>query len=145
MINLYAVGVLERCSTFKNKIDIEKVAGMEIDHDLALYHVEDNLQAVKKRDNDSDLVKSLQACIDNYQNRKLVMEINKNLHQLIESDAWRELVNNRRETLFKSFLGIQGNWILKEVLKEKVKGLDKRLLKGTLLHIFKILPRTKKN
>jgi len=48
MVNLRVAGALERCTTFKNQLDLSEVARVSIPDDCARFFIEENLQAAKE-------------------------------------------------------------------------------------------------
>jgi 7-cyano-7-deazaguanine synthase in queuosine biosynthesis len=58
MVNLRVAGALERCTTFKNELDLSEVAHVPIPDDCARFFVEENLQAAKEN-GDGELVDAI--------------------------------------------------------------------------------------
>ena len=138
MLNLRAAGALERCATFERVLDPAEVARINPEYDLALFHVIDNLRALEAAGRDPDLIQALHQSIDGYHRRKIVQGLNAHLEKIIDSDAWRELVLHRKQTLFKSLWSIQGTWIAREAFKGMLKEWDRRWLNGALSKIPKL-------
>ena len=62
MINLRAVGALDRCKTFPRELDLERVREIRIRSDEDLAYVAANLRAVEERQSDEELVAALRDC-----------------------------------------------------------------------------------
>lgn len=137
MLNLRAAGALERCTTFERTLDPAEVARIDPEYDLALFHVVDNLRALEVAGRDPDLIQALHQSINRYHRRKIVQGLNAQLENIVDSDAWRDLVQRRKQTLFKSLWSILGTWIAQEAFKGMLKEWDRRWSRGTLSKIVK--------
>jgi diphthamide synthase (EF-2-diphthine--ammonia ligase) len=137
MITLHAVGALEQCKTFNRKLEPEAVANIQIHMDLVLYHVEENLQAIERLGNEPALAQALRNCINNYKQKTLEKEINKNLDSSENSPWWRDLVSRRKNSFFKAIWEKEKAWLAREVIKESIKSWDVKLFKGKLYGLFR--------
>jgi diphthamide synthase (EF-2-diphthine--ammonia ligase) len=137
MIGLHAVGALERCRTFNRKLEPEAVSNIEIDMDLVLYHVEENLRAIESLGSESALAQALRNCINNYKQKTLEKEINKDLDSFVNSPWWRDLVSKRKNSFFKAIWEKEKRWLAGEVIKESIKWWDIKLFKGKLHSLFR--------
>jgi hypothetical protein len=59
MVNLYAVGALERCSTFANTVDIGRIKRMSIFNEMERGRIRENLRALENRPEASKIVRAL--------------------------------------------------------------------------------------
>jgi diphthamide synthase (EF-2-diphthine--ammonia ligase) len=137
MISLHAVGALEQCKTFNRKLEPEEVSHIDIEHDLALYHVEENLRAIERLGNEPALAQALRNCIGNYRQKALEKEINKDLDSFVNSPWWRNLVSKRKNSFFKAIWEKEKVWLAREVIKESIKSWDVKLFKGKIYNLFR--------
>jgi hypothetical protein len=110
MANLRAVGALDRCSTFRNKLDLETFAKVQIHREFG-YH-------------------SYQATLQTVEYNKLAKELNKEMDSFFESSTGNRMLKNRRNTFLKYLWQDNPRWITKEVCKESLKLADRKLLAG---------------
>ena len=59
MINLHSVGALERCTTFNNKIDIQRISELKIRDFSERAFIGENLRALENRPDDRELYNAL--------------------------------------------------------------------------------------
>lgn len=137
MISLHAVGALEQCKTFNRKLEPEAVSHVEIEHDLVLYHIEKNLQAIERLGNDPALAQALRNCIANYKQKTLENEINRDQDSFENSTWWGNLVSKRKNSSFKAIWEKERGWLAREVIKESIKVCDDKLFKGKLYSLFR--------
>jgi len=64
MISLHAIGALERCTTFKEDIDLAIVSRLVIDDDNARAFVMENLKALESRPEDRELRSALETALN---------------------------------------------------------------------------------
>jgi hypothetical protein len=132
MVALQAVGALERCITFNQKLDIEAVSHMEISNYRLLLFVEENLKAIENNGTDPELAEALHHCINNYKYDQLSTQLNENLNEFLTSNQGPKFVSVKKNTILKSLWQVDSGWLLREVFKEKLKELDQKLLFGML-------------
>jgi hypothetical protein len=137
MISLHAVGALERCKTFNRKLEPDAVSHVEIEHDLALYHVEENLRAIERLGNEPALAQALRNCIGNYKQKNLEKEINEHLNSFENSAWWGTMVRKKKNSSFKAIWEKERGWLAREVIKESIKLCDDKLFKGKLYSLFR--------
>jgi hypothetical protein len=85
MIDLYAAGKLEQCTTFDTPLDIRNVYKINIEGHVAFSYLRDNLLALEKRDLNPELRKAL-------------------LYVLLKQRYFRELLNIMKKILKAIFL-----------------------------------------
>jgi hypothetical protein len=134
-IALQAVGALERCTTLDHRLDVEAVSRMTFRPNL-LPFAEENLRALENSGRDTDLVEALRLCIDNHKNKRMARQLNQNLMKFLASDHGVQFVTGKKNTLFKSLWKIDSKWLLREVLKEKLKELDQKFLFGIMRRMY---------
>jgi hypothetical protein len=132
MAALQAVGALERCTTFNQKLDMEAISRMEIWNYRLLPFVEENLSALENSGKDPDLAEALRICIKGYKHDQLSVQLNENLNEFLASMYGARFMSARKNTIFSSLCQVEKNWLLREVLKEKIKDFDRKYLFGTL-------------
>lgn len=66
MINLKAIGALERCKAFKKPLNLSLVARIEINDANTKAFVEENLRAIEKQNNDRALAQALRKSLKGY-------------------------------------------------------------------------------
>jgi hypothetical protein len=137
MTTLRAVGALDKCSTFSQKLDLENVEKIQIPYEGLYKSYRSTLQAVEKNGNDPELAKALDTCIKNYEYNKLAKELNDEMIPFFESSAGKIMLINRRNTFFKYLWQANPRWMTKEVLKENLKFADRKLL-GGMIHKLRI-------
>jgi hypothetical protein len=136
MVSLQAVGALERCSSFNQKLDIEAVSRMEIWPDRILPFAEENLRALEYSGNNSDLTEALRSCINNYKYSQLSIHLNENLREFLASTQGAKSVSGKKNTIFKSLWQNEKEWLLREAFKEKLKELDQKFFSGMLRRLY---------
>jgi hypothetical protein len=132
MATLRAVGALDRCATFRHKLDLETLAKVEIPDEGLYKSYQSTLQTVKINDNDPELAKALHKCIQNYKYNKLATELNAEMILFLESSAGKKILGNRRNTFLKYLWQVNPAWMIKEVFKETLKLVDRKLCGGVI-------------
>ncbi|MDH4186074.1 MAG: hypothetical protein OEV08_03670 [Nitrospira sp.] len=64
MVNLYAAGALERCSTFPNKIDIRLIKRLSIFNEQERGRIRENLRALENRPEAHEIVRALKLVLN---------------------------------------------------------------------------------
>jgi hypothetical protein len=135
MIALQALGVLESCKTFNEKIDIEAVRTMKI-RDQLLPYAEENLQALEESGNNPDLTEALHSCMRNYKQKKMANLLHSNFGEFLFSDQGSKFVRGKKNTIFRALWKSESEWMPREALKEIIKKLDQRFLFGLLRRLY---------
>ena len=135
MISLQALGVLERCVTFNQPLDLDTVSFMDIRYEI-LYLVEENLRALEQSGGNTELTEVVRSCIRNFHYRQLANHLNESLHDFLSSTRGAQFVNGKRNMIFKSLWQSEKDWIVREVIKEKLKELDKKYLFGMVRRLY---------
>ncbi len=135
MISLKAVGALERCTTFDRRIDIEAISRMKF-RDQLLPFAEENLRSLEKKGNDPDLAKALRFCIESHKYKKMATLLNNNLNEFLASAQGAKFVSAKKNTIFRSIWQNERGWLFKEVIKEKLKELDQKILFGMVRRLY---------
>jgi hypothetical protein len=135
MLALRALGIMDRCKTFDQKLDAEAVSHMKIREQL-LPFAEENLRALESSGNNPELAEALRSCIKNYKYRELSRLINGNFGEFLASPQGATLVNGKRNTIFKALWQVERQWLLREIFKEKLKELDRKLLFGMFRRLY---------
>jgi hypothetical protein len=130
MAILRAVGALDRCKSFRKKLDLEALAMMKIPHEVRYRTYQTIFQAVKMQGNDPELAKALHECLKNYKYSELAKELNDTMVPFLESSEGKELLDNRRNTFFKNLWQSSPAWMTAEVLKENLKLVDQKCFGG---------------
>jgi hypothetical protein len=138
MLALQAVGALERCTTFKKKLDAEAVSRIEFSiPERQLPYAEENLMALEKNGNNPDLVEALRLSIKRYHHEEIARFLYENVNnEFFESAQGINFLSGKKNMILKSLWQINSKWLLREVLKEKLKNLDKRFLFGILQKLY---------
>jgi hypothetical protein len=92
---------------------------------------------VERNGNDPELAKALKTCIKNYEYNKLSKKLNDEIVPFFESTTGSRLIGNRRNTFFRYLWQASPGWMTKEVLKENLKLVDRKLL-GGMIHKLRI-------
>jgi hypothetical protein len=132
MAALRAVGALDRCATFRHKLDLRKLAEVEIPHEGLYKSYQSLLQAVEMNNNDPELVEALRTCIKNYEYNKLAKELNEEMLTFFESSIGQKLLRSRRNTIMKYLWNADSEWMIKEVSKESIKLVDRKVFGGMI-------------
>jgi len=135
MISLQALGVLDRCATFNKPLDLDAVSLMDIRYEI-LYLVEENLRALEQSSGNAELTEVVRSCIRNFHYRQLANHLNENLRDFLSSNRGEQFVNGKRNMIFKSLWQSEKDWMVREVVKEKVKELDKKYLFGMVRRLY---------
>jgi hypothetical protein len=75
MINLHAVGALERCPMFPSKIEPRRIARLDVVNVNHQVFFEQNIRALKERPSDARIVRALQTAIKRSHFRRDLREI----------------------------------------------------------------------
>ena len=132
MANLRAVGALDRCSSFRHKLDLEKLAKIQIPKGLLYNCYKSTLHTVEMNGNDPELANALHKCIKNYEYNKLAKELNEEMVQFLESSIGQKILKNRRNTIIKYLWHTDPEWMIKEVSKESLKLADRKMFGGLI-------------
>ena len=135
MAELRAVGALDRCSTFRSKLDLRTFSEIKIEKHLLYYLYQAKLQTVEMHGNDPELANALHKIIKNYEFNKLSKELNDGMVPFLESSIGQRLFNSRRNTILKYLWRDDPEWMIKEVIKESLKLVDRKLFGGTLYRL----------
>jgi 7-cyano-7-deazaguanine synthase in queuosine biosynthesis len=135
MVGLKAAGALERCTTFNEKLDIKAVSSLKIRHHGKIPYVEENLRALENSGKHPDLAEALRICIKDYRHDQLLSNLNENLNEFLASIQGVRFMSARKNTIFRSLCQAERNWLLREVLKEKLKEIDEKFFFGILRKI----------
>jgi hypothetical protein len=135
MIGLKAVGALERCTAFDRKLDIEAVSQMKFRANL-LPFAEENLRVLESKGSDYELANALRLCINKHKYKKMATLLNNNLNGFLPSAQGTQFVRGKRNMLFCSLWQTDSGWLLREVIKEKLKEFDERFLFGIVRRMF---------
>jgi hypothetical protein len=138
MVSLQAVGALERCSCFHHKLDVDAVSRMKIWPDRILPFAEESLSALEQNGNNTELAESLRSCIRNHKYRQLSNHLNENLREFLDSTRGATFMSGKRNMMFKSLWLNEKEWLFREVMKEKLKGLDQKFLFGLARRLYNI-------
>jgi len=138
MISLSAIGALDNCSAFKSKLDPYLVSQINIPNDLVLHHIDDNLKALKASPHENaDISKALERCATNYEKQKKLDTLPL-LFTVKGKDKKRmDYELQLRDKLLALIWGYDKRWVVKKVLLEGIKDIDKKFLKGMLLKTYK--------
>ena len=138
MISLYAIGALDNCTAFKSQLDPHLVSQIKIPNDLVLHHIDDNLKALKASPHqNAGISKALERCASNYDKQKkletlpLLFAVNRKAEKRMDCDL------QLRDKLLTEIWDYDKKWVVKKVLKEGIKDIDKKFLKGMLLKTYK--------
>jgi hypothetical protein len=138
MISLSAIGALDNCSAFNSKLDPHIVSQIKIPNDLVLHHIDDNLKALKASPHENaGISKALERCASNYEKQKkldmfpLLFTVNGKDEKRMDCDL------QLRDKLLAEIWGYDKKWVVKKVLKEGIKDIDTKFLKGLLLKTYK--------
>jgi hypothetical protein len=134
MLALQAVGALERCKTFPQRIDPDAVSRIKLD-ELRDIYAKENLQALENSGSNPELAEALRFCINNYKNKKMAILLNEDWHGFLAADQGSQFVRSKKNMLFRSLWQMDPGWFLWEVFKERVKELDRKVLFGMLQRI----------
>jgi hypothetical protein len=135
MVSLQALGALEHCTTFNQKLDIDAVSRMEIRREI-LYLVEENLRALENSGDNTELTEALRSCIRNFEYRELSNHLNENLPEFLASTRGAQFVSGKKNMIFKSLWRDEKEWFFREVVKEKLKELDQKFLFGMMQRVY---------
>jgi hypothetical protein len=135
MAILRAVGALDRCSSFRKKLNLEALAQMKIPHEVRYKTYQGILQTVEMNGNDTELAQALRACLKKYEYSKLAKELHEEMVPFFKSSKGKEILENRRNTLFRSLWESNPLWMTKEVLKESLKLVDRKFIGGTFYRL----------
>jgi hypothetical protein len=135
MIALQAVGALERCSTFKQKLDIKAVSSIKLDELRDIYEKE-NLNLLENSGNNPELAGALRFSIKTYENKKTAALLNEDFSGFLASDHGTQFLKGKKNILFHSLLRENPGWLLREVLKEKLKDFDQKFLFGIVRRMY---------
>lgn len=135
MLALQAVGGLERCKTFPQRIDPEAVSRIKLD-ELRDIYAKENLRALENGGSNPVLAEALRFCINIYKHKKMATILNEDWGNLVSSEQWAQFVQGKKNMLFQSLWQIDSGWLLKEVFKEKLKDFDQKLLFGILRKMY---------
>jgi hypothetical protein len=129
MIALQAVGALKRCPTFNKQLDIEAISSIKLDELRDIYEKE-NLKLLENSGNNPELAEALRFSIKTYENKKMASLLNADFGEFLNSDHGVQFMAGKKNTLFKSLWKINSKWLLREILKEKLKELDQKFFFG---------------
>jgi hypothetical protein len=132
MATLRLMGALDRCNTFPLGLDLEALAWIKIPDDGVYRSYQNLLQVVKMSGNDPELEKALYECISNYKYRVLAEELNEEMVSFLESPIGEGILRGRGNTFFKYLWKADPGWMVKEVLKEVFKLVDRKFLSGMI-------------
>jgi hypothetical protein len=135
MIALQAVGVLERCKSFPQKIDLEAVSNIKLD-ELRDIYAKENLGLLENSGNAPELAEALRFSIKNYEYKKIETLLNVNFTEFLVSEYGNKFLKGKKNMLFQSLCQENSGWLLREVFKERVKELDQKLLFGMLQRMY---------
>jgi hypothetical protein len=130
MAELRAVGALDRCSSFRSQLDLNRFSKIKIEKPLLYYLYQATLQTVEKKGNDPELSDALHEIIKNYEYNKLAKELNDKMAPYFESSSGNRMLKSRRNTFFKYLWQASPGWMTKEILKENLKLVDRKLFRG---------------
>jgi hypothetical protein len=130
MLALQAAGALERCSTFEQKLDPEKVAGINIGHPENIHFFKENLQALEKSGKNGDIVEALRACIKNFEHKRMADNLSEGLAEFLASKQGKRFVRGKQNRLFSALWESNPNFLAKETFKESLKKMDRKLFHG---------------
>ena len=130
--NLRAVGALDRCTTFKQDLDLEALAQVEISKEQQYQCYQDTLKVVEMNGNDPELANALHECVKNYEYNKLAKKLNDEMIPFFESFIGQKLLKNRRNTIIKYLWHADPEWMIKEVSKESLKLADRKMFGGLI-------------
>ncbi len=134
MLALQAVGALERCKTFPQKIDPEEVSRIKLD-ELRDIYAKENLRALEKSGSNSELTEALRFCINTYKYKKIAATLNEDWGNFVSSDQWVQFAHGKRNMLLRSLWNADPGWLFREAFKEKFKDIDQKFLFGMLQRI----------
>ena len=135
MLALQAVGALERCTTFPQRIDPEAVSRIKLD-ELRDIYAKENLRALENGGSNPVLAEALRFCINIYKHKKMATILNEDWGNLVSSEQWAQFVQGKKNMLFQSLWQIDSGWLFREVFKEKLKDFDQKLLFGILRRMY---------
>jgi hypothetical protein len=135
MIGLEAIGALDRCPTFNQKLDIEAVSRMNL-RDPLLPFAEENLKTLETRGNNADLVEALRFCIRNFRYKKMANLLHSNFGEFLASEHGTKFLEGKRNTVFRALWRNEREWMSREALKEIIKKLDQRFLFGLFRRLY---------
>jgi 7-cyano-7-deazaguanine synthase in queuosine biosynthesis len=136
MLGLHAVGALDRCTSFDKKLDADALYRMKIMHDSVVPYEEENLSVLEKRGDSNGLAEALQFSINSYKFKKMARELNESFSGFLSSEQGARFVSGKRNTILRSLWQTERKWLLREVFKEKVKGVDEKYLFGIMRRLF---------
>jgi hypothetical protein len=136
MLGLHAVGALERCNVFDEKLDADALYSMKIMHDSVVPYEEENLRVLQKSGSNQGLAEALRFSINSYKYKKLARQLNESLSEFILSEQGAQFVGGKRNTIFRSLWQTERNWLFREVLKEKLKAVDEKYLFGIMRRLY---------
>ncbi|MBI4699105.1 MAG: hypothetical protein HY758_09465 [Nitrospirae bacterium] len=134
MLALQAVGALERCKTFPQKIDPDAVSRITLD-ELRDIYAKENLRALEKKGGNDELTDALRFCINTYKYKKIAASLNNDWGKFIASQQWVQFAKGKRNVLLQSLWNADPGWLFREAVKEKIKDIDRKYLSGILRKI----------
>jgi hypothetical protein len=135
MIALQAEGALGRCATFKHKPDIGAVSSLKLD-ELRDIYAKENLGLLENSGNAPELEEALRLSIKNYKYKKIATLLNVDFSEFLASDHGNNFLKGKKNMLFHSLCKRNSGWLLREVLKEKLKELDQKFFLGMIRRMY---------
>ncbi len=136
MIGLQAVGALERCTAFNQKLDIAAVSNLKISYYRLIPFCKENLNALENNGNDPELAEALRLCINNYKYTQLSTLLNEDLKEFLASTQGVQFMSTRKNTIFRTLWQNEREWLFKEAIKEKLKELDQKFFSGMFRRLY---------
>jgi hypothetical protein len=135
MIGLQAIGVLDRYTTFNQKLDIEAVSRMNL-RDQLLPFAEENLKALETKSRNTDLAEALRFCINNFKYKKMANLLHSNFGEFLDSEEGSKFLEGKRNKVFRALWQNESEWMSKEAFKEIIKKLDQKFLFGMFRRLY---------
>jgi 7-cyano-7-deazaguanine synthase in queuosine biosynthesis len=134
MLALQAIGAIERCETFPQRIDPEAVSRIQLD-ELRDIYAKENLRALEKKGGNDELTDALRSCINTYKYQKIAASLNEDWEKFIASQQWVQFAKGKRNMLLRSLWNADPEWLFREAVKERIKDVDRKYIFGMLKRI----------
>lgn len=138
MIGLHVLGVLDRCPSFDQKLNVEVVSRMSL-RDQLLPFAEENLNALEASGNNTNLADALRFCIANFKYRRTANLLQGNFGEFLSSEQGAKFLKGKRNMVFRALWRCDKKWMSREALKETVKKLDQKFLYGMFRKLYDTL------
>ena len=124
MTALEILGVLHKCLTFSNSLDLELVRQFDLKNDGEVLFWKDNYNAAVKH-NRHDIAAALKTALDQFNTTEALKALGNQFKNITNHTNFDTFVLRYREDILLSLLNSNRDWTTREVIKENIKRLLK--------------------